>query len=1177
MSKSVQEITTILRGAKNVANNAQIVDLLQNNNIDLEGQHGETALHWSAYYGNITLVNMLIALGANINKQDKEKERTPLMWAMLRILRDPAKYSEIISILINFKADVSIRDYKKQNIFDIIKILREPNESLSFLNDFKIIDDSSLFKKEQKDHNLRRNISNFERNGDDSSDEEDTNTEKFNISEQWIQFTNSQFYNYLLKLGYQPWHIKLLFILHVNGIMFLYSPSVNAIYYNETYGKKVLGNNTTENDLKDLTNWIIEALYNTIHIVLCLGRQLTEIEKSEIIKKYCQTKADDFTQHLHWLLKKADLANAEVKLAKYNSSLNYNSEFVKYLRQANPELKGTRENTVIINSPEKSSSAVAQFLTQSNDNLQYINQCLYALRKMIIPVLTQKEDDLKSISKSETSLNLNNVAQVNNPIIEYFKLYFFKELSILRRKYQIMFNRGQNECVIYDFSQTFNNSNFWFNGVRKNNRFQKRRNHHFEERHFLAQNKSKKATQAEDLKVSYGHYIHTYSIWKLPSKTQVLYKDMITTNQIRNSLVEFKTAHSTTYTSLYLIIHEKATQYAMYYTTSAISQGQITELNRAEYYNQSYFYYTKRIALTIRSLLQGINPFTEQDSDADFISELTYLLFFCEASRNPASFVIHQMMLDLIIHNPVNRNWHWAFIQSSDMFGGGAMPMSIGNAVKFSGHINMSLAPYMPFPYIYGGDCEQNDDGIKPLVSKSLFIVHEWFQIHHPHVDTSTVDIATLSKLINETKWYTLPKHDPQVSELSISLQALSFQRSQISTTLNASESLLDTLRDGNCAFNALALGICELLENNMLPENPIFDTELSTLLGLTSKDRISILEWLRKNILPELRQKHIQSLLRKLAIDFIEKEYNSTYAQLYENLLVSAYLNYKLSQTEDDTFCVHKDILDYYKTFPSLGDLIKWWNDVAKNNYFKELRNSARNSLDKARWGCEVEIDAIATLLKINIIWKKQSFDLGQKLGIGGGLLDSLNDQQSKILTNLDIGKKSKGKFQLHCFKNISELEKRMNPQEHKECIIECIKTLMSQNDIYFPEIISNIKDMTALHQELIERNIINKDNNNKYRFILKDGLIDLEEITIRLNGIVDLDLKAKVISAIQYNIPEFGVIHNGNHWKYQRISTLEIQNKKDTPISQILSTNITNPVSSNNALPSNVPRPQC
>lgn len=48
---------------------------------DARGQHGGTALHWSAWHGNAELVRLLLRHGASVEVKDPTYQGTPLVWA----------------------------------------------------------------------------------------------------------------------------------------------------------------------------------------------------------------------------------------------------------------------------------------------------------------------------------------------------------------------------------------------------------------------------------------------------------------------------------------------------------------------------------------------------------------------------------------------------------------------------------------------------------------------------------------------------------------------------------------------------------------------------------------------------------------------------------------------------------------------------------------------------------------------------------------------------------------------------------------------------------------------------------------------------------------------------------------------------------------------------------------
>lgn len=81
-------------------------------NINHEGCHGGTALHWAAWTGRDILVKRLIAENAEINKRCHDYHSTPLLWAVhgYKSGNDENRYnySQCIKQLLEAGADKSI-------------------------------------------------------------------------------------------------------------------------------------------------------------------------------------------------------------------------------------------------------------------------------------------------------------------------------------------------------------------------------------------------------------------------------------------------------------------------------------------------------------------------------------------------------------------------------------------------------------------------------------------------------------------------------------------------------------------------------------------------------------------------------------------------------------------------------------------------------------------------------------------------------------------------------------------------------------------------------------------------------------------------------------------------------------------------------------------------------------
>ncbi len=75
---------------------------------------GWSALHYAAHHGHTEVVKTLIQAGANLNVQPKIDGRTPLHFAAIA----PARLDAAIE-LINFGADVTLKDSKRRTPFDM--------------------------------------------------------------------------------------------------------------------------------------------------------------------------------------------------------------------------------------------------------------------------------------------------------------------------------------------------------------------------------------------------------------------------------------------------------------------------------------------------------------------------------------------------------------------------------------------------------------------------------------------------------------------------------------------------------------------------------------------------------------------------------------------------------------------------------------------------------------------------------------------------------------------------------------------------------------------------------------------------------------------------------------------------------------------------------------------------
>ncbi len=147
-----------------------------------------------------------------------------------------------------------------------------------------------------------------------------------------------------------------------------------------------------------------------------------------------------------------------------------------------------------------------------------------------------------------------------------------------------------------------------------------------------------------------------------------------------------------------------------------------------------------KIAAWVRKTLQGHNIAEELvgyrllpghlKKLETFIVNLTQLLFGCEGSRNPASFILHQMVLDLVIY--ANYPWNQMFCETlgQNQFNQPQtnirlMPMAMKKAVPSSRILHNKFMNFMPHPYQYFGS-EQDEKSYDLLKTRYPMLINTW-------------------------------------------------------------------------------------------------------------------------------------------------------------------------------------------------------------------------------------------------------------------------------------------------------------------------------------------------------------------------------------------------------------------------------------------------------------------
>lgn len=355
------------------------------------------------------------------------------------------------------------------------------------------------------------------------------------------------------------------------------------------------------------------------------------------------------------------------------------------------------------------------------------------------------------------------------------------------------------------------------------------------------------------------------------------------------------------------------------------------------------------------------------------------------------------------------------------------------------------------------------------------------------------------------------------------------------------------TLGDGNCAFNSAALGLCKLCEFYQLDENqPGVKTilnELRSELSLTDASVAAFNAWLNNNQDADDRQRQLAPVLRKVTINFIKQHYNEQFKEVYEQGLLAAFNSYRNAGQEDETFMVHEHVKKKFEN-PNIdeAELLNWWDKAGHEQYFTNLAQPARDVLDRERWGSEVELNALALQLGINIIFENR----GNKayLGIGRGIINDLTKEEQRLLCNLEVGANELGTVKINYRLSLADIKARLQPitGDLRSKVIAQLNQAKIGGHRY-----CLLDDLTS--QELIileQRNIITKNSDGNHLFVGDDVKVDEKRIIASLNG-ADEGLLEKVIQSYKQDVAHFTIQREGEHWSFLLFESADLTLERD------------------------------
>jgi len=345
-------------------------------------------------------------------------------------------------------------------------------------------------------------------------------------------------------------------------------------------------------------------------------------------------------------------------------------------------------------------------------------------------------------------------------------------------------------------------------------------------------------------------------------------------------------------------------------------------------------------------------------------------------------------------------------------------------------------------------------------------------------------------------------------------------------------------LADGNCAFNVMVLGVLDLILDNQIADQSLYNT-LGESLKIAA-DQASFLAWYAGKSSPEL-QRTLAPVFRKLAIEHIEKHYPQ-YQESYQAALQAAFNQYKLNGEQDESFCTHPFILSKFielKQLASAKDskttdedqrqlLINWWNNEGKKHYFDTLKQPAKSAGQLESWGGDVEISALANVFKLNIQAKK--YQQTQMLGVGYGIVEKLSADDIAQLEALRIGTRTHAGFRIE--QTGDQLKYLLNHPGLSSDEIKLLDEASKRSLLAFKNASHTPlpSHLVALHTKLEQIGAFSTADGKTFRFINDTALSQLLKP-------VSEALKTQVMNAHRSNPPGFQIEHAKNHWSYQRV----------------------------------------
>lgn len=533
------------------------------------------------------------------------------------------------------------------------------------------------------------NLSILASNFDDSSDEEEQDVDQYDLDEAWETFkTEADFWQMKESCGDES-QVAFSFLTHFVGIQLLHSREVNKVYYQDK--KKYLGGRPSEElpSNAQIRDWVQRSFEAAVSSFLS-SFQIDEDAKLKII---------------NFITSSSNIRKLFVAINRVDVNLKFKTSILSEALNAEKiiESEQSRNSSTSFQSTD---AAKLEALPFDSFVLQLMQQKNIEPKKDLHELVLKNYEELVekyivSFDKKAKKIFLRDMLADNKLVLLESSAaspaaLLFYYLFIRKLQKNLVLLRWLRPTLPDDFIFKIPNATAFFSNIRLSNRSIAR-----ESRNIIDREDAETAIRSiNDWQQTMPSVLRRWSFQDSSTTTdrqdlQCKFNKISFVNDVRLLGRGNGIGRNTSYGELIVRITELGGDIA-------VAQNLRNYLNNIVGLNRERGKFKRAV----------------KNEDKDFYADLTYLFFGLESTRNPAIFVINQMLLDLIIAG--KKTWQQVIE---------IMPMVPAGAIPASRQLNRRYDAHMPHHYEYPGD-EALPAGytLNKLISAEAAIVGLWLR-----------------------------------------------------------------------------------------------------------------------------------------------------------------------------------------------------------------------------------------------------------------------------------------------------------------------------------------------------------------------------------------------------------------------------------------------------------------